>query len=310
MVLGERQELSLPLRRSTPADEAGARVRPRREQVPLAGVADKGGMSDLRAMRLTFLGTGTSQGVPVVGCTCEVCRSTDPRDQRLRVSALVEVGGKRLLIDAGPDLRQQLLRAHVADLDAVLLTHEHMDHIAGMDDLRAISFRHEPPRPVPVYADAPTQQAVRRVFSYAFAERKYPGVPEFDLHLIDRSPFMVGDVRVVPVEAMHLSMPVLGFRIGGLTYLTDVKTISVEERAKIRGSEVLVVNALRIQPHLSHMDLAEALALIEDVRPERAYLTHISHWMGRHADVEQLLPPHVHPAYDGLAVEMQGQGTS
>jgi len=261
----------------------------------------------LRAVRITFLGTGTSQGVPIIGCACAVCQSDDPRDARLRVSVLVETAGRRILIDAGPDLRQQMLRAQVPGLDAVLLTHEHMDHIAGMDDLRAFSFMHQPPRAIPIYADAPTSEAVRRVYAYAFREHKYPGVPEFDLQLIGREPFEAAGVHVLPIEVMHMRMPVLGFRIGGLTYITDAKTIAPEEKRKIEGSEVLVLNALRIEPHYSHLNLAEAISLVEELRPRRAYFTHISHFMGRHAEVESTLPPHVHLAHDGLVVELQGR---
>lgn len=253
-------------------------------------------------MRFTFLGTGTSQGVPVIGCECPVCRSDDPRDKRLRSSALVETQGRRLLIDAGPDLRQQLLRAGVKDLDAVLLTHEHMDHIAGMDDLRAISFAHEPPKAVDVHADRSTLEAVRRVYQYAFAQTRYPGIPEFSLHTVERSAFHAGGVDVLPVEVMHLHMPVLGYRIGGLTYITDAKTIPDAEKDKVRGCEVLVLNALRHQAHIAHLNLSEALALVEELRPGRAYLTHISHWLGKHADVE--LPPNVMLAYDGLVVDL------
>ncbi|HEY0977460.1 MAG TPA: MBL fold metallo-hydrolase [Flavobacteriales bacterium] len=255
-------------------------------------------------MRLTFLGTGTSQGVPVIGCRCEVCRSNDPRDQRLRSSILVEVQGLNVLIDAGPDLRQQMLRSGTDHLDAVLLTHEHMDHIAGMDDLRAFSFLHEPPRPVHVYADRATLDAVRRVFSYAFTGSAYPGIPQFELHPIDRSAFAIGPVSITPLEVMHLHLPVLGFRIGGLCYVTDAKTIAPEVRKQMKGCDVLVVNALRRQSHVSHFNLEEALALIAELRPERAFLTHISHWMGRHAEVH--LPPGVELARDGLVVELPG----
>lgn len=257
-------------------------------------------------MRITFLGTGTSQGVPIIGCACAVCTSTDDRDKRLRVSVIIGTEGKRILIDAGPDLRQQLLRAKVSDLDAVLLTHEHMDHISGMDDLRSISFQHEPPRPVPIFADEPTLSAVRRVYAYAFQERKYPGVPEFDLHTVTREPFVAAGVHVQPIEVLHMHMPVLGFRIGGFTYITDAKSIRPEEKEKIKGSEVLVLNALRIREHYSHLNLAEALTLVEELQPRRAYFTHISHWMGLHADVEAILPPHVHLAHDGLVVDLQG----
>ena len=256
-------------------------------------------------MRVTFLGTGTSQGVPVIGCACAVCRSTDPRDARLRVSVLVEVADKRILIDAGPDLRQQMLRARVPDLDAVLLTHEHMDHMIGMDDLRSFSFLHDPPKAIPIHADQGTAAAVRRVYSYAFQERKYPGVPEFDLHTFGADTFEAAGVKVLPIEVMHMRMPVRGFRIGGFTYITDAKTIAPEEKAKAAGSDVLVLNALRIQPHYSHLNLEEALALVEELRPRRAYFTHISHFMGLHEAVEPSLPSHVHLAYDGLVVELQ-----
>lgn len=258
-------------------------------------------------MRVTFLGTGTSQGVPLIGCECPVCTSPDPRDNRLRVSVLVETRGRRLLIDAGPDLRQQMLRAGVRSLDAVLLTHQHMDHIAGMDDLRAFSFSHEPPRAVPIYGDEPTLRAVRRIYEYAFREHKYPGVPQFDLRTIDRSPFSAEGVAVIPVEVTHMHMPVLGFRIGGFTYITDAKTIAAEELDKVRGTDVLVLNALREKEHYSHLSLPEAQDIVKDVRPEQAWFTHISHWMGKHADVDPRLPPNMRLAYDGLVIDLPGE---
>lgn len=253
-------------------------------------------------MQLTFLGTGTSQGIPVIGCRCEVCRSNDPRDRRTRSSVLVRSGGTNLLIDAGPDLRQQMLREDVRELAAVLLTHEHMDHIAGMDDLRAFSFAHEPPRPVEIYADARTLAAVRRVYAYAFAASGYPGLPQFNLHAVAEQPFSAGGFSVLPFEVMHHNLPVRGFRIGKLAYITDAKTIAQEEKEKLRGLDVLVVNALRRTPHISHFNVEEALELIGELAPGRAFLTHISHYMGLHASVE--LPPHVHLAYDGLKVDL------
>jgi phosphoribosyl 1,2-cyclic phosphate phosphodiesterase len=253
-------------------------------------------------VQLTFLGTGTSQGIPVIACNCAVCRSADPRDRRTRSSVLVEVKGRTILIDAGPDLRQQMLREGVQELDAVLLTHEHMDHIAGMDDLRAFSFAHEPVRPISIFADAVTLAAVRRVYAYAFSDSKYPGVPQFDLHTISRDPFSAADIPVIPVEVLHHHMPVLGFRVGGLTYITDAKSITEVEKEKIRGSKVVVVNALRRKEHISHFNLEEALALIAELAPERAFLTHISHLMGPHAEVK--LPPNVQVAHDGLKVEL------
>ena len=255
-------------------------------------------------MRVTFLGTGTSQGVPLIGCECPVCTSVDPRDKRWRVSVLVETRGKRLLIDAGPDLRQQMLRAGVRSLDGVLLTHEHMDHMAGMDDLRAFSFSHEPPRAVPIHGDASTLRAVRRVFDYAFREHKYPGVPQFDLRTIDRTPFSAEGVMVVPIEVMHMHMPVLGFRIGGFTYITDAKTIVPEELDKVRGTDVLVLNALREKEHYSHLNLQEALDIVKEVRPGQAWFTHISHMMGKQAEVDTRLPADVRLAYDGLVLEL------
>lgn len=251
-------------------------------------------------VELTFLGTGTSQGVPVIGCNCAVCTSTDPRDNRTRSSVLVRTGGAHLLIDGGPDMRQQLLREKVRHLDAVLLTHEHMDHIAGLDDLRAFTFAQDPPRAVPIHGDARTLEAVRHMYHYAFSGSAYPGMPQYDLHLVGDTPFQVAGVRVRPVRVMHMKLPVLAFRIGDLAYITDAKTISAGERDKLRDCDVLVLNALRKEPHISHLNLEEALALVEDLKPRRAFLTHISHYMGKHADLS--LPPHVHLAYDGLHV--------
>lgn len=252
---------------------------------------------------LEFLGTGTSQGVPVIGCACSVCRSNDPHDQRLRTSALLHVGGKQLLIDAGPDLRQQLLRARVDRLDAVLLTHEHMDHISGIDDLRALNFRMK--RPMDLLSGPATLDAIRRVYSYAFAKERYPGVPELNLVPIEERSFSAGGIQLDVVHVMHQRMPVLGFRIGGLAYITDAKTIDAEEVERLRGIDTLVLNALRIEEHVSHLNLKEALAMVERIAPKRAFFTHISHLLGRHDDVSRGLPGNVALAYDGLRVDVE-----
>lgn len=259
-------------------------------------------------MKLTFLGTGTSQGVPVIGCRCRVCTSHDARDSRLRTSAMVEVGGVRLVIDAGPDFRCQMLRTGVRHIDAILLTHEHKDHIGGLDDVRAFNFVDYPQaiHRVDLYAAPRTVACVRKDFDYAFAQDKYRGVPEIELHEIDPGqPFCVKGVGIVPVSGHHSErFRVTGFRIGPLAYLTDFKTIEDAEVEKLRGVECLAVNALRFERHPSHFNVAEALALIRRVAPREAYLTHMSHEIGLHAETDPALPAGVHLAYDGLTVEI------
>lgn len=255
-------------------------------------------------VHLEFLGTGTSQGVPVVGCDCPVCRSTDPHDKRLRSSALVRAGGATVLIDAGPDLRQQMLRSEVRELDAVLLTHEHMDHIAGIDDLRAFNFRQQ--RAMDIHAMPGTNAAVRRMFHYAFAEHRYPGVPELRLHDIGPDAFQAGGLEVLPVPVLHHLLPVLGFRIGGLAYITDAKTVPPGSMERLKGVDVLVVNALRKKEHLSHFNLAEAVRLVETIGPRQAWFIHMSHLMGTHAEVSAELPEGIGLAYDGLRIEARG----
>ena len=253
-------------------------------------------------MQLTFLGTGTSSGVPMVGCSCDVCTSTDPRDHRLRSSALVRTHGLTLLIDAGPDARQQLLRAGVTALDAVLLTHAHMDHISGIDDLRAFNFFQK--KPMDLYGDRTTLDAVRRVFAYAFGDGKYPGTPQLDLHEIGPGPFEIRGVTITPVEVEHYLMPVLGFRIGNFSYVTDAKSIAPAELEKLLGSDVLVLNALRHKEHISHFTLGQAIAVAREIGPRRVYFTHISHQLGRQAVVSTELPAGMHLAYDGLVVDL------
>lgn len=258
-------------------------------------------------MKLTFLGTGTSQGVPVIGCRCEVCRSSDRRDRRLRTSAMVECGSRRIVIDAGPDFRYQMLREGVDHIDAILLTHEHKDHIGGIDDVRAFNFVDYPTiHTMHIYGNEPTIDAVRHDFAYAFAENKYVGVPEIKLHTIDESkPFSIDQIEITPIVGKHSErFRSVGYRIDRLAYLTDMNYISPDEEAKLQGVDTLVVNALRWERHNSHYSVAEALALIERVAPRRAYLTHMSHRIGLHNKAEALLPEGVHLAYDGLQIEL------
>ena len=258
-------------------------------------------------MRLTFLGTGTSQGVPTIGCRCEVCRSTDPRDNRLRTSAMIEVDNKRIVIDAGPDFRYQMLRTGARHLDAILLTHEHKDHTGGIDDVRAFNFVDFPViYQVDIYATERTAACVRKDFDYAFAENKYRGVPEIELHTFDPSaPFEVKGIEIAPIKGQHSDrFEVTGYRIGGLAYLTDFKQIDEQEIAKLEGVDTLVVNALRWREHISHFTVEEALELIDRVKPRRAFLTHMSHDIGLHALATERLPQGVQLAYDTLSIEI------
>lgn len=254
-------------------------------------------------MKLTFLGTGTSQGVPVIACDCGVCLSADIRDKRLRSSVLITINNINYLIDCGPDFRQQMLREEIQDIRAILFTHEHKDHIAGMDDVRAFNFKHQ--KDMDVYCDMNVQKALLREFPYVFSDNKYPGVPEVNIHQINSNEsFNIDGNLFTPIEVMHYKLPVLGFRVNDLTYITDAKTISRKEIEKIKGTRVLVINALRISEHISHFNLKEALSFINEVKPEVAYLTHVSHLMGRSEDVEKKLPDQVILAYDGLQVDI------
>jgi len=252
-------------------------------------------------LTITFLGSGTSSGVPMIGCECEVCTSTDKKDKRFRCSILVQSPTTALLVDAGPDFRCQMLRHKIKHLDAVILTHSHKDHIAGMDDMKA--FNYFTRRPMKVFADALTEAAVRREFYYAFADNKYPGVPEFEMNNITLAPFTAGDIPVVPIQVWHMKMPVLGFRFGKFTYITDANFIDEAEKEKIKGSEVMVVNALRKQKHISHYNLEEAIDLVKEVQVPTAYFTHISHQLGKHEKIEAELPDDIHLAYDGLQLQ-------
>jgi phosphoribosyl 1,2-cyclic phosphate phosphodiesterase len=253
-------------------------------------------------LKITFLGTGTSSGVPMIACPCPVCHSSDKKDKRLRSSILVESGTTRLVVDTTPDFRYQMLRADVKKLDAVLFTHPHKDHIAGLDDIRA--FNYFSGKPMDIYANEMTQEVIIREFPYAFSDFRYPGLPEIHLNTIATEPFRVGDIEVVPVQVWHLKMPVLGFRFGSFTYITDANRVDEPERKKIRGSRALVVNALRKEKHVSHFNLAEAMALVHDLQIPQAYFTHISHQLGKHAEVQPELPPGVDLAFDELTVEI------
>ena len=251
-------------------------------------------------MKVSFLGTGTSQGVPIIACNCAVCKSNDPRDKRLRSSVLVEKNGFQIVIDTGPDFRQQMLREKVEKLDAVVFTHEHKDHIAGFDDIRGFNWREK--KPMEVYGNKNVEYALKRDFHYAFGENKYPGVPKLNLHLIDKEPFKIGPLEIRPIEVMHYKLPVLGFRIEDFTYITDANFISDSEKKKIKGSRVLVLNALKKSEHISHFSLNEAIDLAKELEVEKTYFTHISHQMGFHSEVSKDLPVDIELAYDELQI--------
>jgi phosphoribosyl 1,2-cyclic phosphate phosphodiesterase len=253
-------------------------------------------------LKITFLGTGTSQGVPVIGCSCPACRSQDPADKRLRSSILLEEGGQTVVVDTGPDFRQQMLAAGVSQLNAVLYTHEHRDHIAGMDDIRAFNFIQK--SSMDIYAEERVVRALTSMFPYVFAEKKYPGVPQVVIHAISTESFSIGALEVIPIRMMHYRLPVLGFRFGEFAYLTDANYISEGEKEKLIGVKYLVVNALRRETHISHFTLSQALSLIEELSPRMGYLTHVSHQMGPWSTWQDELPPHVRVAYDGLVLEL------
>jgi phosphoribosyl 1,2-cyclic phosphate phosphodiesterase len=254
-------------------------------------------------MEVTILGSGTSQGVPVIACDCAVCLSKDSKDKRLRASILFNIDGKNFVVDAGPDFRTQLLRENVQQLSGILFTHEHKDHIAGLDDVRAFNYKQN--RPMDVYCNEAVEQALKREFYYIFENANYPGVPKITLNNITKNRFQLNNgVEVQPIEVMHYKMPVLGFRLGDFTYITDAKTISEEEVLKVLGTKILIVNALHLSPHISHFNLEEALEFIARINPEKAYITHISHLFGTHQQIEKLLPPNVFAAYDGMKIKI------
>jgi phosphoribosyl 1,2-cyclic phosphate phosphodiesterase len=253
-------------------------------------------------MKITFLGTGTSQGVPVIACECEVCKSLDYRDKRLRVSVYIEIDNQRILIDAGPDFRQQILRENIKTIDAILLTHEHKDHTAGLDDIRAFNFKNN--KAMPIYATTFVHEQLKREYSYVFTEKQYPGIPQMELITIENSNFQVDQLNIIPIQVMHYKLPVFGFRIGDFTYITDANYISEIEIEKLKGTKILVLNALQKSPHISHFTFDEAIELIEKIKPEKAFLTHISHKLGLHNEVDKELPPYIKLAYDGLTLKL------
>jgi len=249
-------------------------------------------------VEVTFLGTGTSQGLPVIGCSCDVCSSVDSKDKRLRTSLMLKTGNTRLVIDSGPDFRYQMLRENVKSLDALIFTHEHRDHIAGLDDVRAFNWIQK--KAMDLYAEPRVLEEIKNKFLYAF-DNSYPGVPRLNLHAVEETKFKIDGLSVMPIRLMHYKLPILGFRFGDLSYITDASYISPEERMKLNGSRYLIVNALRKEKHPTHFNLREALQLIETVQPEKAFITHISHQMGTYFNIIKDLPASVIPAYDGLS---------
>lgn len=251
-------------------------------------------------LTFTYLGTGTSSGVPMIGCSCEVCTSTNKKDKRLRSSLLVRSANTTLVVDSGPDFRYQMLRAEVKHLDAIIFTHPHKDHVAGLDDVRAYNFFSG--KPMEVYANEMTQAVLIREFPYAFADTKYPGVPEIKLNTIAFEPFTVGDINVTPVMVWHMKMPVLGFRFGDFTYITDANRIEPQEMEKIHGTKFLTLNTLRKEKHISHFNLEEGIEMSKKLNAEQTYFTHLSHQMGLHDEIEKILPEKIDLAYDGLVI--------
>jgi len=254
-------------------------------------------------LKITFLGSGTSQGVPVIGCSCEVCQSLDYRDKRLRSSIRVEISGQSIIVDAGPDFRQQMLRENVQRLDAILFTHAHRDHTAGLDDVRAYNFMQG--MDMPVFGSQKVLDQLRIEFAYAFDKDSYPGIPRLALNRIDEKVFDVNGVNILPLPVLHLNLPVLGFRFRNFSYITDANFIPEETFELLKGTEVLVLNALQQAPHVSHFNLKEALRMVSIIKPAKTYFTHISHKLGRHADTEKSLPDNVSLAYDGLEISLE-----
>jgi phosphoribosyl 1,2-cyclic phosphate phosphodiesterase len=253
-------------------------------------------------MKITFLGTGTSQGIPVIACDCKVCRSDNPKDNRLRTSVLIEDNNQTIVIDTGPDFRQQMLRENVQKLDAIVYTHQHKDHVAGMDDIRAFNYKFK--KDMDIYCTAEVEEALIREFPYVFSTYKYPGVPEIKVHNIKNEPFNINGVEILPIEGLHYKLPVFGYRINDFVYLTDVSFVSEKEKEKMKGADIIVLDALRKTPHISHFTMEQAVELLEELQPKQGYLIHISHLMGLHNEVVKELPDFIKPAHDGLVLQL------
>ncbi len=254
------------------------------------------------SLKVTFLGTGTSIGVPVVACNCPVCMSSDLKDKRFRTSAMLTINERNIVIDCGPDFRIQMLRNNVEDIDAIIFTHGHRDHIAGLDDIRAFNYILN--KDIDIYGSEEVLEAIKTEFPYIFTETRYFGTPQLVTHEIENKPFVVNNIKIIPIEVMHNKLSVFGYRIGDFTYITDASYIPIEEMVKMKGTKVLVLNALRNSRHISHFSLEEAVEVVEKLEPEMTYLTHISHFLGLHEEVEKKLPPHVRLAYDNLVIEI------
>ncbi len=253
-------------------------------------------------MNVTFLGTGTSQGIPVITCDCEVCKSDNLKDKRLRSSVLIETKNKNFVIDTGPDFRQQMLRENVQKLDAILFTHHHKDHIAGLDDIRAYNYKQK--KYMQVYGNQKVIETIKREFAYSFDENKYPGVPDIELNLLNGEPFEIDNIKITPIKIKHYKLDIYGYKINDLTYITDASFIEDAEMEKFYKTKVLIINALRIKSHISHFNLQEALQVIQHIKPEKAYLTHISHYLGFHDIIQNKLPENVFLGYDGLKISL------
>ncbi|MFT6054614.1 MAG: phosphoribosyl 1,2-cyclic phosphate phosphodiesterase [Roseivirga sp.] len=249
-------------------------------------------------MKVTFLGSGTSQGVPVIGCNCKVCTSLDFRDKRLRASVHIEIEGHSFIIDSGPDFRQQVLRERINQLDALIFTHEHKDHTAGMDDIRSFNFLQK--KDMPIYGRKSVLDQLKREFAYIFEGTKYPGIPRVEVLEIENKPFDIEGIKFTPIEVLHYKLPVFGYRIEDFTYITDAKTITQEEKQKIKGTKVLVLNALQSEPHPSHLTVDEAIELAQEINAERTFFTHMSHKIGTHSKISARLPKNIEFAFDGL----------